>query len=391
MTEKLSILGSTGSIGTQALEVARKHKIEITALAANSSVDLLERQIREFKPRKAALLNEDSAAELKARVADTDTVILSGINGVCECAREQSADTVLNSIVGMAGLLPTLDAIDEGKDIALANKETLVAGGRLVMRAAAEKGVNIYPVDSEHSAIFQCLQGAPQDRALKRIILTASGGPFFGKTRPELIGVTAEQALKHPNWDMGAKITIDSATMMNKGLEIIEACWLFGVPEDKIKVVVHRESIIHSAVEFDDNAIIAQLGLPDMKIPIQYALTYPNRYPSPTDEVDFAKLATMTFAEPDYDTFDCLAVCREAIRRGGLYPAAANSANEQANSLFRQGRIGFLEIGELVGEAMEACENIEDYTLSDVLKTDRLAREFVMRETGNELSQINLG
>ncbi len=391
MTEKLIILGSTGSIGTQALEVARKHRIQITALAANSSVDLLERQIREFKPRVAALLSEEAAAELKARVSDTDTIVLSGIGGVCECAREQSADTVLNSIVGMAGLLPTLDAIEEGKDIALANKETLVAGGRLVMRAAAEKGVNIYPVDSEHSAIFQCLQGAPEDRALKRIILTASGGPFFGKTRPELIGVTADQALKHPNWDMGAKITIDSATMMNKGLEIIEACWLFGVPEDKIKVVVHRESIIHSAVEFDDNAVIAQLGLPDMKIPIQYALTYPNRYPSPTGEVDLAKLGTMTFAEPDYDTFDCLAVCREAIRRGGLYPAAANSANEQANSLFRQGRIGFLEIGELVGEAMEACENVEDYTLSDVLRTDRLAREFVMRETGNELSQIDLG
>ena len=391
MTERLSILGSTGSIGTQALEVARKHGIQITALAANSSVDLLERQIREFKPKMAALLSEEAAAHLKARVADTDTVVLSGINGVCECAREQSADTVLNSIVGMAGLLPTLDAIDEGKDIALANKETLVAGGRLVMRAAEDRGVNIYPVDSEHSAIFQCLQGAPEGRALKRIILTASGGPFFGKTRPELIGVTAEQALKHPNWDMGAKITIDSATMMNKGLEIIEACWLFGVPEDKIKVVVHRESIIHSAVEFDDNAVIAQLGLPDMKIPIQYALTYPNRYPSPTDEVDLAKLGTMTFAEPDYDTFDCLAVCREAIRRGGLYPAAANSANEQANSLFRQGRIGFLEIGELVGEAMEACENVEDYTLSDVLRTDRLAREFVMRETGNELSQIDIG
>lgn len=391
MTEKLVILGSTGSIGTQALEVARKHKIEITALAANSSVDLLESQIREFKPKKAALLNEAAARDLKARVADTETVVLSGINGVCECAREQTADTVLNSIVGMAGLLPTLDAIDEGKNIALANKETLVAGGRLVMRAAAEKGVKIYPVDSEHSAIFQCLQGAPENRAVKRIILTASGGPFFGKTRPELLYVTAEQALKHPNWDMGAKITIDSATMMNKGLEIIEACWLFGVPEDKIKVVVHRESIIHSAVEFDDNAIIAQLGLPDMKIPIQYALTYPNRYPSPSGEVDFAKLATMTFAEPDYDTFDCLAVCREAIRRGGLYPAAANSANEQANSLFRQGRIGFLEIGELVGEAMEACENIEDYTLSDVLRVDRLAREFVMRETGNELSQIDIG
>ncbi len=388
MTEKLTILGSTGSIGTQALEVARKHGIRITALAASSSVDLMEKQIREFRPKVAALLSEEAAAELRSRVADTDTQVLSGINGVCECAREQSADTVLNSIVGMAGLLPTLDAIDEGKDIALANKETLVAGGRLVMNAAKEKGINIYPVDSEHSAIFQCLQGAPKDRALKRIILTASGGPFFGKTREELIGVTAEQALKHPNWDMGAKITIDSATMMNKGLEIIEACWLFGVPEDKIKVVVHRESIIHSAVEFDDNAVIAQLGLPDMKIPIQYALTFPNRYPSPSGEVDLAKLGTMTFAEPDYDTFDCLAVCREAIRRGGLYPAAANSANEQANSLFRQGRIGFLEIGELVGEAMEACENVEDYTLSDVLRVDRLAREFVMRETGNELNQI---
>lgn len=389
MTERLSILGSTGSIGTQALEVARKHGIKVTALAASTSVNLLEQQIREFGPTKAALLSEEAAADLRVRVADTDTKVLSGIGGVCECAREQSADTVLNSIVGMAGLLPTLDAIDEGKNIALANKETLVAGGRLVMRAAAEKGVNIYPVDSEHSAIFQCLQGAPKSRAVKKIILTASGGPFFGKTRDELIGVTAEQALKHPNWDMGAKITIDSATMMNKGLEIIEACWLFAMPEDKIKVVVHRESIIHSAVEFDDNAVIAQLGLPDMKIPIQYALTYPNRYPSPSDEVDLAALGMLTFAEPDYDTFDCLAVCREAIRRGGLYPAAANSANEQANSLFRQGRIGFLEIGELVGEAMEACENAEDYTLADVLRVDRLAREFVMRESGNSLDTFD--
>ena len=389
MTEKLSILGSTGSIGTQAIEVARMQGMDIVALAANSSVDIIEKQIREFKPKKAALLDEEAARDLKTRVADTNTEILSGINGVCECAREASADTVLNSIVGIAGLLPTLDAIDEGKDIALANKETLVAGGKLVMQSAARRGVNIYPVDSEHSAIFQCLQGAPEERALKRIILTASGGPFFGKTRQELLNVTVEQALNHPNWEMGAKITIDSATMMNKGLEIIEACWLFGVPESKIKVVVHRESIIHSAVEFEDNAVIAQLGLPDMKIPIQYALTYPNRYPSPAKELDLTEISKLTFADPDYDTFDCLAVCREAIRRGGLYPAAANSANEQANSLFRQGRIGFLEIGELVGEAMEACENVEDYTLADVLKVDRLAREFVMKKTGNDLFALN--
>ena len=383
MTDKLIILGSTGSIGTQALDVARKRGIKITALTANSNAGLLEKQAREFEPVKVALLDEQAAADLRVRLADTDVKVLSGIGGICECAREESADTVLNSIVGMAGLVPTLDAIDEGKNLALANKETLVAGGQLVMNAARKKGVNIYPVDSEHSAIFQCLKCAPQNRALKRILLTASGGPFFGMTREELRDVTAEQALKHPNWDMGAKITIDSATMMNKGLEIIEACWLFGVSPEKIKVVVHRESIIHSAVEFDDNAVIAQLGLPDMKIPIQYALTYPDRFESPTEELDLAALGTLTFAEPDYETFDCLAVCREAIHRGGLYPAAANSANEQANSLFRKGRIGFLDIGELVGEAMEACENVEDYTLMDVMTTDRLAREFVSRKVGS--------
>lgn len=382
MTDKLSILGSTGSIGTQALDVARKQGIEITALTANCNVDLLEEQAREFSPKTVAMLDEASASDLRMRLADTDIKVLSGISGICECAREQSCDTVLNSIVGMAGLLPTMDAINEGKNLALANKETLVAGGKLVMDTARENGVKIYPVDSEHSAIFQCLEGAPKDRALKRIILTASGGPFFGRTREELKDVTVEQALKHPNWSMGAKITIDSATMMNKGLEIIEACWLFGVPEDKIKVVVHRESIIHSAVEFDDNAIIAQLGLPDMRIPIQYALTYPNRYPSPTGEVDLASLGILTFADPDYETFDCLSVCREAIRRGGLYPCAANSANEQANALFREGKISFLEIGELVGEAMEVCENIENYTLSDVMDADRAARELVSSKCG---------
>ncbi len=385
MTDRLCILGSTGSIGTQALEVAKKYDIKITALTAHHNIDKLAEQAIEFEPEMVAIFDEDLAPELRSRLSMTGIKVLSGIMGICECARSQSADTVLNSIVGMAGLVPTLDAIDEGKNIALANKETLVAGGKLVMNAARKKGVKIYPVDSEHSAIFQCLKGAPRDRALKRIILTASGGPFFGKTRAELENVTAEQALKHPNWDMGAKITIDSATMMNKGLEIIEACWLFDVPEDKIKVVVHRESIIHSAVEFDDNAVIAQLGLPDMKIPIQYALTYPNRYPSLTGELDLCALGQLHFAEPDYETFDCLSICREAIRRGGLYPCAANSANEQANLLFRQGKIGFLEIGELVGEAMEMCENKDDYTLSDVMATDRLAREFVMRRTGNEI------
>lgn len=382
MTEKLSILGSTGSIGTQALEVAAMHNMEVTALTANSNVDLLAEQVRRFHPKKVAMLDEVAAMNLKVKIGDTDTKVLSGISGICECAADTEADTVLNSIVGIAGLLPTMDAIDAGKNLALANKETLVTGGKLVTREAKKKGVHIYPVDSEHSAIFQCLQGAPKDRALKRILLTASGGPFFGKTRAALEGVTVEQALNHPNWSMGAKITIDSATMMNKGLEIIEACWLFGVPEDKIKVVVHRESIIHSAVEFDDNAVIAQLGLPDMKIPIQYALTYPNRYPSPAQELDLATIATMSFAEPDYDTFDCLAICREAFRRGGLYPTAANSANEQANAMFRNGKISFLEIGELVGEAMESCHNIEDFTLSDVLAADREARQFVNEKIG---------
>ena len=378
MTENLTILGSTGSIGTQSLDVARKHNIKISSLTANSNVELMEKQIREFKPEKAALLSETAAADLKTRVADTETEILSGIGGICECAVSNSADTVLNSIVGIAGLLPTMRAIEAKKTIALANKETLVTGGQLVTRAAEENGVSILPVDSEHSAIFQCLEAAPPERSLKKILLTASGGPFFGKTREELSNVTVEQAMNHPNWSMGAKITIDSATMMNKGLEVIEACWLFGVPESDIQVVVHRESILHSAVMFDDNAVIAQLGLPDMRIPIQYALTYPKRLPSPTPELNLADLQKMTFAEPDEETFDCLSVCREAIRRGGLYPTAANSANEQANLMFRRGRISFLEIGELVAEAMENCENISDFTLSDVMAADRQAREFVM-------------
>ena len=382
MTKNLVILGSTGSIGTQSLEVARKHSINIEALTASCSVEKMEEQIREFRPKKVAMLSEKSAKELKDRVRDLNVKVLSGINGICECAVIDTADTVLNSIVGIAGLLPTLEAIEAGKDIALANKETLVTGGDLVMKAAKDNHVKILPVDSEHSAIFQCLQAAAPERYLKKILLTASGGPFFGKTKEELQKVTVKEALNHPNWKMGAKITVDSATMMNKGLEVIEACHLFNVPERDIKVVVHRESILHSAIMFDDNAVLGQLGLPDMKIPIQYALTYPDRYPSPTGELDLAKIGELTFYEPDEETFKCLPICREAIRRGGLFPTAINSANEQANLLFRHGKISFLEIPTLVKEAMNKCENKTDFTLADVLLTDRLAREFVMEETG---------
>lgn len=378
-TKNLSILGSTGSIGTQSLETARKCGYSVSALSAYSNVDLIEEQIREFKPKIAALVDENAAKELKIRVADTDTKVLAGLQGVCECAACDDADTVINSVVGMAGLRPTLTAIDCGKKIALANKETLVAGGQLVMGRAKEKGISILPVDSEHSAIFQCLQGQPTNRALKRIILTASGGPFFGKTREELQKVTVADALKHPNWSMGQKITIDSATMMNKGLELIEAVWLFDIHPSKIEIVVHRESIIHSAVEYMDNAVIAQLGLPDMKIPIQYALTYPDRIESLTGELDLTKLGTLTFYKPDYETFTCMNICREAITRGGLYPTFANSANEQANLMFRKGEIGFLQIGELVERVMNEAPKVESYTADDVDEADVLARQLVIK------------
>ena len=379
MTKNLSILGSTGSIGTQSLETARKCGYSVSALSAYSNVNLIEEQIREFKPQVAALVDENAAKELKNRVADMDVKVLSGIDGVCECARVESADTVINSVVGMAGLKPTLSAIEANKKIALANKETLVAGGLLVTTEAKAKGVDILPVDSEHSAIFQCLQGQPTNKALKRIILTASGGPFFGKTREELEKVTVADALRHPNWSMGQKITIDSATMMNKGLELIEAVWLFDVHPSKIEIVVHRESIIHSAVEYDDNAVIAQMGLPDMKIPIQYALTYPERIESLTGELDLTKLGTLTFYKPDYDTFRCMDICREAITRGGLYPAFANSANEQANLMFRKGEIGFLQIAELVEKVMNEAPKAETYTVDDVYEADKLARQLVVK------------
>ncbi|MBQ5678189.1 MAG: 1-deoxy-D-xylulose-5-phosphate reductoisomerase [Clostridia bacterium] len=384
MTKNLSILGSTGSIGTQSLETARKCGYSVSALSAYSNVDLIEEQIREFKPQMAALVDENAAKELKNRVSDLDVTVLSGIEGVCECARVESADTVINSVVGMAGLKPTLAAIESDKKIALANKETLVAGGLLVTTNAKAKGVDILPVDSEHSAIFQCLQGQPANRALKRIILTASGGPFFGKTKEELSKVTVADALKHPNWSMGQKITIDSATMMNKGLELIEAVWLFSVHPSKIEIVVHRESIIHSAVEYTDNAVIAQLGLPDMKIPIQYALTYPERVESLTGELDLTKLGTLPFYKPDYDTFKCMNICREAIARGGLYPAFANSANEQANLMFRQGKIGFLEIGELVERVMNDAPKVDTYTVDDVYNADIEARNLVIKYSGKQ-------
>ena len=375
MTENLSILGSTGSIGKQSLDVCRKCGYGVKALTAFSSVDEIEKQAREFKPEKVALVDEKAAADLKIKLADTDIKVLGGMDGVCECAEIQSADTVLNSVVGMAGLKPTLTAIYAGKKIALANKETLVAGGQLVMSEAKKHGVEILPVDSEHSAIFQCLQGKPTNKALKKIILTASGGPFFGKTADELRDVTVEKALKHPNWSMGAKITIDSATMMNKGLELIEAVWLFSVKPDDVDIVVHRESIVHSAVEYDDNSVIAQLGLPDMRIPIQYALTYPERFESPVGELSLSQIGKLTFFEPDYETFRCINLCRKAINMGGLYPAAVNSANEQANLMFRQGKIGFLDIADSVEAVLEKTPHYDNYTFEDILEIDKFARE----------------
>ena len=373
MTKTLAVLGSTGSIGVQALEVAQLMGFEVLALTANSRTDIIEEQIRKFNPRFVAVADEKAAEDLKIKVADTSTKVLSGAKGVEECAR-CGADTVLNSIVGIAGLSPTLAAVEAGSKIALANKETLVAGGKIVMNAAADRGVDILPVDSEHSAIFQSIQGCQSHKQIKRLILTASGGPFFGKSKAELEKVTLAQALKHPNWSMGAKITIDSATMMNKGLELIEAAWLFGMKGSEIDILVHRQSIVHSLVEYVDNSVIAQLGLPDMRIPIQYALTYPDRYVSPVGQLDLAEAATLTFEKPDYETFSCINLCRKAFDIGGLYPAAVNAANEKANELFRNGRIGFLDIPKAVEAAFDCVSSVSDYTLEQVFETDMLVR-----------------
>lgn len=378
MTKNISLLGSTGSIGTQSLDVAKMHGYNIKCLSANSRVDIIEQQVRQFKPELVCMMNEQAASELKTRIADTSTRVTCGMQGLIECATYESADTVLNSVVGMVGLQPTLEAIKAKKTIALANKETLVAGGHLVTNLAKENGVSILPVDSEHSAIFQAMQGAPNKQSIKKIILTASGGPFFGKTIDELENVTPADALKHPNWDMGAKITIDSATMMNKGLEFIEAKWLFDMPNDDIEIVVHRESVVHSAIVYQDNSMIAQLGVPDMRIPIQYALTYPERLESPVKYLSLADYGKLTFFEPDYETFKCIDVCRNAIELGGLHPAAANGANEESVRLFLNGKIKFTDIAYLNNEAMKRADDIENFTLADVLEADRKAREFVL-------------
>lgn len=379
--KKLSLLGSTGSIGTQALQVVQNlreqgEKWEVAALAARSSVNRLEEQARKFHPEVVAVFDEGAALSLRQSLRDTDIQVLSGMEGLCEAAAWPGADLTLNAVVGMVGLQPTLAALQAGKALALANKETLVAGGAIVMEAARKRNLPILPVDSEHSAIFQCLQGCPERGALKKLVLTASGGPFFGRSRQELAGVTREQALRHPNWDMGAKITIDSATMMNKGLEVMEASWLFDLPEHRIEVVVHRESVIHSMVEYQDNAVVAQLGVPDMAVPIQYALTYPRRMHSPAGELDLCALGKLTFYPPDREAFPCLELCREALRRGGLVPAAANGANEQAVALFLEGKIGFLDIPRLVEAAMDR-QAPGVVTLEAVLEADREARAFV--------------
>lgn len=374
--KSMVILGSTGSIGTQALDVARLRNFTVKALTSNSNIDLLEKQIREFKPEIAAVADESRAAELRIKVADTDTKVLGGEEGICAAA-QLDADKVLNSIVGIAGLKPTLAAIEAGNDIALANKETLVAGGELVTTRAKEKGVAILPVDSEHSAIFQSLQGSPGKQSVKRLILTASGGPFFGRTRDDLKDVTVEQALKHPNWSMGAKITIDSATMMNKGLELIEAAWLFDMPADKIDILVHRQSVVHSLVEYVDNSVIAQLGVPDMRVPIQYALTYPERYESPAKQLRLEDWKMLTFEQPDYDTFSCINLCRQAITKGGIYPASANGANEAANKLFRDGKIKFLDIADAVAGVLDSTEFSPCDSLENILLADSRAREKV--------------
>ncbi len=384
--KNISILGSTGSIGTQSLDVCRMHGCSIKCLTANSNAALMEAQIREFKPEIVCMMNERAAGDLKIKISDMDTKVAVGLDGLIECATYDGADTVLNSVVGMIGLQPTLEAIKARKTIALANKETLVAGGHLVTNLAKEYGVSILPVDSEHSAIFQAMQGSPSKSAVKKIILTASGGPFFGKTLEELEHVTAADALKHPNWDMGQKITIDSATMMNKGLEFIEAKWLFDMPNEDIEIVVHRESVVHSAIVYQDNSMIAQLGVPDMRIPIQYALTYPERKPSPVAALSLSDYGMLTFFEPDYENFKCIDVCRNAIEMGGLHPAAANGANEESVKLFLEGKIKFTDIAYLNDKAMRNAPEKKNFTLADVLETDKMAREFV-RNSINEYGE----
>ena len=377
MRRTLSVLGSSGSIGRQALDVAAVCGHEVAAITVNRSAPMAEAQARRFRPRLAVAVDEDAAADLRTRLADTEVKVLSGREGLLEAASLPGADTVVTAIVGVAGLEPTLAAIACGKRIALANKETLVCAGELVMARARETGAEIVPVDSEHSAIFQCLQGCRDRGEVRRLILTASGGPFFGWSREELAGVTKAQALKHPNWAMGAKITIDSATLMNKGLEFIEAMRLYAVPPEQIQIVVHRESIIHSLVEFGDGAILAQLGSADMRLPIQYALTWPERTPGPAKPLDLLSCPPLTFQRPDPEAFRCLGLALECAKRGGTSTAILNGANEAAVGLFLEDKIGFLDIPRLVEAALARVPVLDIPGLDEILEADRAARQAV--------------
>lgn len=377
--KKIAILGSTGSIGTQTLEIVRENPdLVVTALAAGSNVELMEKQIREFSPKYAAMWSEEAAKDLRSRVADKDIKILSGMEGLLEISVLDEISVLVTAIVGMIGIRPTIAAIESGKDIALANKETLVTAGHIIMPLAEKMGVSILPVDSEHSAIFQSLNGENK-KEISKILLTASGGPFRGKNREQLVSMKTEDALKHPNWSMGRKITVDSATLVNKGLEVMEAKWLFDVDLDRIQVVVHPQSIIHSMVEFVDGGIIAQLGMPDMKLPIQYALLYPQRRPMDTKRVDFYELSRMTFEEPDMETFTGLKLAFEASRAGGSLPVVYNAANEKAVSLFLEHRISFLQIPELIEECMGQHKIIENPTVEEILQAEAETYEYIGR------------
>ena len=377
MTKRISILGSTGSIGRQTLDVAEKLQIPVAALAASRNVELLEAQCRKFRPELAVLFDEAAAEELKRRLSDMNIKVAGGMEGLLAAAVLDSADTVVTAVSGMIGLRPTLAAIERGKRIALANKETLVCAGELVMREAQRRGAEIIPVDSEHSAIFQCLMGCRDQREVKRLILTCSGGPFYGKTAAELQKVTRVDALRHPNWKMGPKITVDCATLMNKGLEVIEAMRLYGLPLQQVTAVIHRQSIVHSLVEFRDGAVMAQLGTPDMRIPIGLALTYPKREENPAPPLDLLSCPPLTFAAPDEEAFRCFRLARQAAKQGGTACAVLNGANEAAVGLFLQEKLGFPEIADAVEAALDAVPQCADVTLEAALDADRQARDIV--------------
>ncbi len=383
MRKNISILGSTGSIGTQTLQIARDYDINVVAMSAHSNIKLLEEQAREFMPQIVCVTDKTKESELKIKLADTNIKVVGGKEGLIEVATAKDAEIVVTAVVGISGLIPTIEAIKAKKDIALANKETLVTGGHIVTKLAKEYNVKILPVDSEHSAIFQSLMGNSKS-ALKKIILTASGGPFVGKKRSELENIKPQDALKHPNWDMGAKVTIDSSTLVNKGLEVIEAKWLFGVDIDNIEVLIHRQSIVHSMVEYVDNGVIAQLGAPDMRLPIQFALTYPDRLPMTKNETDFAKIFNLTFEKPDTDTFFALEIAKKAGREGGILPTIFNSADEVAVEMFLNGKMTYTQISESIAYAVDSVTNIKEPNLEEIFEADKKARELVLQFLAKE-------